>query len=242
MVELEGNNVLQDWVAISSVAFKDGIAPRRLMFMVSWNSVRHVVGVMCRANSRVASDVQESFCRSTTFTLHELKAIDRNLSTIHPDVHQHFPCLPQQPEGIWKIFYSCSMHENADEMCVQLEGYFTKALEICREQLFMSVVFNELDIEPYYETLGELWKNRLYGRISQFKDELMNVDFEREFYMTVEDMSEVYGREDKVLDELLHSITQLYDWQLQPFLDLRQVCNVYFILNIFIDQDKQHKM
>nr|KAG5695169.1 hypothetical protein BaRGS_030215 [Batillaria attramentaria] len=222
MLEVERLDSLEGWVAVKENAFKDESTPPRLTFLVSWNDVHHKVAVTCRARSRVARDTEDCSSRSAAYTFQELKGIHQVLMLVHPGLADYFPHLPDEPRGVWAIFYSPRTPCNISAICQALENYFSLALEVCKETLLMATLFEELDTTEYFESIGELRKQGLMEEIRNAEEELRNVGFERDQCTTMQDVSEAYVREDVALQKLLQALAQFYNWELQPFLDLRE--------------------
>ena len=59
--------------------------------------------------------------------------------------------------------------------------------------------------------------------ICNAEEELKNLQFERSQCVTMTDVQETYKREDEAVAKLLDALTHFYNWELQPFLDLREV-------------------
>ena len=157
-MEIDRLDSLDGWVAVKENAFIDETTPPRLTFLVSWNDLEHKIAVTCRTRSRVARDVEDCSSRSAAFTIQELKGIHQVLALIHPQMEQYFPRLPEQLKGVWAIFYSQKTPKDIDNICLQLEQYFAVALEICKESLLMTTLYEEPDTTEYFESMGELRK------------------------------------------------------------------------------------
>ena len=223
MLEVERMDSLEGWVAVKEDAFKDETTPPRMVFLVSWHDTEHRVAVTCRTRSRVARDTEDCSSRSAAFTMQELKGVHNVLKLIHPLLDDYFPPLPDQPKGVWAIFYSPKVPENIESICHALEKYYTLALDICKETLLMSTLFEEPDTTEYFESMGELKKQGLLEEIRNAEEELRNVGFERDQCTTMRAVAEAYSREDVTMDKLLNALAQFYNWELQPFVDLREV-------------------
>lgn len=228
MLEVERMDSLEGWVAVKENAFKDKTTPPQLAFLVSWHDVEHKVAVTCRTRSRVARDTDDCSGRSAAFTLQELKGVHRVLKLVHPGLDGFFPHLPDQPRGVWAVFYSPRVPRNIEGICQALERYFSRALETCKESLLMATLFEEPDTTEYFESMGELKKQGLLEEIRNAEEELRNVGFERDQCFTMKDVAEAYSREDVTAGKLLNALAQFYNWELQPFVDLREV-NLFYV-------------
>lgn len=229
MLEIERFDSLDGWVAVKENAFQDETTPPRLKFLVSWNDIEHKIAVTCRAGSRKARDTEDCASRSAAFSFQELKGVHQVLALVHPVLDSYFPQLPDEAKGIWAIFYSPQTPQNISEICCSLENYFCMALDLCRENLLMATLYEEPDTAEYFESMGELRKQGLLEEIQNAEEELKNIDFERKQCLTMHGFKDVYEREDIALKKLLQALAQFYNWELQPFLDLREVNFVFFI-------------
>ena len=219
---MERSDSAEDWMAVKENAFKDETIPPRLVFLVSWHDVEHKIAVTYRRGTRVAHDTEDT-SRSAAFTIQEVKGIHNMLTLVHPVLDDYFPHLPDQPKGVWAIFYSLQVPENIESICHALEKYFTLALEICKETLLMATLFDEPDTTEYYESMGELKKQGLLEEIRNAEEKLRNVGFERDQCPTMRAVAEAYTQEDVTMDKLLHALAHFYNWEIQPFVDLREV-------------------
>jgi len=180
---------------------------------------------MCfRLHNRVVSDTAEHHGRSGLFSFRELQAIHDLLCLIHPSLS---PYLPEFPEELWGIWAYVSYEEtpaNIDYICEQLQnGYFPMALEICKEQLLMSTLFEEHSDEEYFENISELRRQGYDYNIKLAEEELKNVLFERENASNMAEMEDIYKREDEAVFKLNIALAELFNYLQQPFLDLREV-------------------
>jgi hypothetical protein len=222
-MDLERMDSLDGWVAVKENAFKDDTTPPRLTFLVSWHDTEHKIAVTCRTRSRVARDTEDCSSRSAAFTIQELKGVHQVLGLIYPQLEDYFPHLPDPPRGVWAIFYSQKAPKNIENICQALEQYLNIALETCKESLLMTTLFDEPDNTEYFESMGELRKQGLLEEIRNAEEELRNLGFERDQCVTMQDVSETYIRENATMEKLLDALARFYNWELQPFLDLREV-------------------
>lgn len=220
---LDQPDSLEGWVAVKDNPFTDNMLPPKMVFLVSWNQAEYKIAITCRSGSRVFSDTQDCHSRSGIFSFQELKGIHNLLCLIQPSLQPHLPCLPDEPSGLWSYFNSPPVPEDIDELCRELEAYLSLALDTCKEKLLMSTLFEEPDEERYLQNISELLRQGYEDAVLHSEEEMENAVFERNNCVTMLDMKEAYQAEDDATFRLMVNLAQLYNYLLQPFLDLREV-------------------
>ena len=214
---------LEDWVAVKDQPFAEVVCAKKkyLDFHIAWNEVDNKVAITCRERAKIHSAITSPEVYTGLFSWGELAAIDEQLSLIHPSLHQYLPALPEEPRGLWGYFASTEPPQ--DDICDQIKQYLQVALDICGKQLLISTLFEEHDLEEYFEKISE-FKRRLYDEgLKSCEDELQNVLFLRDGSINMVDMAEVYKLEDESVFKWNIAQAELYNYLLQPFLDVREV-------------------
>lgn len=215
---------LEDWVPIKSDLFQiESQAVKKFIFMASWNDVNRKVAVTCRQHNRVASDVEDSQSRTGLFSFNELKAIHQILCLVCPSLQPYLPLLPDEPNTLWAYLGYNGPDFDYDDICYELEQYLRTALEICKEQLLMTTLFDEPDRNEYFDNMSELRHQSLEDEVKKCEDRLKNVIFLRKNASNMQDMKDVYRSEDEAVIKLNESLAALYNFQQQPFLDLQAI-------------------
>lgn len=215
---------LEDWVPVKPGLFNtDAESSKRFIFMVSWNDVYRKVAITCRQHNRVASDKEDSESRSGMFSFSELKAIHDILCLIQPSLLSYLPPLPDEPRSLWAYLGYTGPDYDYEEICCQLEKYFVRALEICKEHLLMTTLFEEPDTREYFDNMSELRRQNLEDEVLKCEERLKNVIFLRTNASNMHDMKDVYESEDDAVMKLHECLAVLYNYQQQPFLDLRAI-------------------
>lgn len=215
---------LEDWVPVKPGLFNtDAESSKRFIFMVSWNDVYRKVAITCRQHNRVASDIEDSESRSGMFSFSELKAIHDILCLIQPSLLSYLPPLPDEPRSLWAYLGYTGPDYDYEEICCQLEKYFVRALEICKEHLLMTTLFEEPDTREYFDNMSELRRQNLEDEVLKCEERLKNVIFLRTNASNMHDMKDVYESEDDAVMKLHECLAVLYNYQQQPFLDLRAI-------------------
>ena len=213
---------LEGWVAVKDSPFADSLIPPKMTFLVAWNDIEKRIAVTCRLRSRTVADTEDCQTRTRLFSFSELDGIHNILCLIYPSLAPFLPKLPADPQGLWAYVTSPETPENIDCLCEQLQHYFSIALEVCHERLIMSTLFEEFDENHYYENISEYRRRAFEENIQRYEEELENIQFERNLSTTMKDLQEVYLQEDEAVFKLNISLAELYNYQLQPFLDLRE--------------------
>ncbi|RWS16737.1 junction-mediating and -regulatory protein-like protein, partial [Dinothrombium tinctorium] len=110
-----------------------------------------------------------------------------------------------------------------DSICRQLEDYLEKALHICGKRLFLSLLFDEHPLSDFEENLQEL---RLKGHENVYRNALNELEEVLKIRKRAEnmiEMSTVYAIEDEVVANVSIALAELYNFQIQPFLQLREI-------------------
>jgi len=217
---MDHTDALEDWVAIKDHPFLDTNKPNHLEFLIAWNEVDWKIAITCRERSRVASDTEVKGW-SKLFSLSELQSIHEQLALVHPSLGPLMPQLPEEPRGIWS--YITPPDPPSDDLCQQLTTYLRCALDICGNTLLTSTLCEEHDCEEYFENISELRRRTYDEAVARADDELQNVLFLRSGAINMLDMAEVYLLEDQALFKLNIALAQLYNYLIQPFLDMREM-------------------
>lgn len=214
---------LEGWVAIKDSPFTDTMIPPRMTFLVCWNDVYNKVAVTCRLHNRVASDNDNQDSRTGIFSMLEIRSIHNLLCLIHPSLHSYLPYLPEEPRSVWAYLGFQEPPIDSQLLCTQLEEYFTFALEICKEKLLMSTLFEEHTFDEYFENISELRRQGYLDEIARAEDELETVIFMRTNASNMNEMGDAYKQEDEAMFKLNIALSSYYNYLLQPFLDLREI-------------------
>ncbi len=220
MMDEDQPDSLEGWIAIKEDPFVDTTAKTRLDMHVAWNDVEGKIALTCRQHSRtVADDHSEGW--SGAFSFRELKSIHEQLSLVHPLLGPYIPDLPLEPYGLWA--YISSNEPPRDSICEEIHQYLRVAFDICGQKLFISTLFEEHSYEEYFENISELKRRGYDEAIANAEDQLQNVIFLRDSSINMLDMCETYKLEDESLFKLNIALAELYNYLIQPFLDMREL-------------------
>lgn len=214
---------LEDWVAVKHDPFSESNLPPKLLFIVGWNELEKKIAVTCRQHNRVVSDVAESGNRTGLFTFSEIRAVHELLCLVHESLSPYLPDLPVEPRGLWTFISPMTTPENIDSICQQLEIYFQNMLDICNEKLLISTLFEEFTAEDYFENFSEIHRRSYEESVQLAKEQFENILFYRKNAVTMCDREDAYNLEDIAMAKLNVNFASLYNFQMQPFLDMREL-------------------
>ncbi|TWW60073.1 junction-mediating and -regulatory protein-like [Takifugu flavidus] len=160
------------------------------------------------------------------FSFQDLRAVHQQLCSVNSDLEPCLPAFPEEPAGMWTVLFGPAevTETEMDELCHRLQVYLGHALDTCSWKILSQVLFTENDDpDEYYESLSELRQSgheEALNRATWHLHELL------EKHKTTDSMVELlqlYEEEDQAYGGLLEASTQLYQYLLQPFRDMREL-------------------
>ena len=215
---------LEDWVAIKEHPFLDDSSKRtKLKFKVTFNEAERKILIDCTKQHRMTRCAGGLSVRTTSLTLGELNAVHNQLSLVHPRLGPYLPALPEEPRGLWSYISPSRPTTPIDsiEICDDVCSYLTAAFDICGEHLLVDALFEEHSLDEYFEHISELRRRSYDEALRKAEDDLQNVLFLRSGSINMLDMVEVYKLEDEVMFKWNVALAELYNYLIQPFLDVR---------------------
>jgi hypothetical protein len=212
---------LEDWVAIKEHPFLDTAPKSYADFIVAYNTVEEKFSITCRERPRIGA-TEPTRAWSDIFSVLELSGIHDQLCLIHPSLGPYLPELPLPPSGMWAYMFA-PPEFNETELCQAIYDYLRIAVDICGLPLVTDTIFEEHSYEEYFEKISELKRRKYDEALALAKDQLSNVLFLRDGSINMLDMSQVYVQEDEATFKLNVALAELYNYQIQPFLDMREI-------------------
>ncbi|XP_054467533.1 junction-mediating and -regulatory protein-like [Anoplopoma fimbria] len=160
------------------------------------------------------------------FSFQDLRSVHHQLCSVNSDLEACLPVFPEEPAGVWTVLFGTAEvpETEMDELCYSLQMYLGHTLDTCGWKILSQVLFTEKDDpEEYYESLSELRQSgyeEVLNRATKHLQELL------EKHKTMDSMVELldlYKEEDEAYGGLLEASTQLYQYLLQPFRDMREL-------------------
>uniref|UniRef100_A0A8C6VS24 Junction mediating and regulatory protein, p53 cofactor n=1 Tax=Naja naja TaxID=35670 RepID=A0A8C6VS24_NAJNA len=235
-----------DWVAVRPHAFHER-EKQKFVFIVAWNEIESKFAITChnrtaqrqRSGSRefrrtgaVGSGGPEQLSASCKtecswaglFSFQDLRAVHQQLSSVNSELEPCLPVLPEEPSGMWTVLFGIPelSEGEMDALCYQLQVYLGHCLDTCGWKILSQVLFTETDDpEEYYESLSEL-RQKGYEEVLQ-RARKLHQSFTGCHWKSMVELLELYQMEDDAYGSLAEATTELYQYLLQPFRDMREL-------------------
>uniref|UniRef100_A0A3Q3MHT3 Junction mediating and regulatory protein, p53 cofactor n=1 Tax=Labrus bergylta TaxID=56723 RepID=A0A3Q3MHT3_9LABR len=160
------------------------------------------------------------------FSFQDFRAIHQQLCMVNSDLEPCLPVFPEEPGGMWTVLFgSAEVPETEmDELCHSLQMYLGHALDTCGWKILSQVLFTENDDpDEYYESLSELRQSGYEESLNRATKHLQELQEKHKTIESMVDLLELYEEEDHAYGGLLEASTQLYQYLLQPFRDMREL-------------------
>ncbi|KAM7416439.1 hypothetical protein PAMA_018479 [Pampus argenteus] len=173
----------------------------------------------------------DSLCREDCswaglFSFQDLRAIHQQLCSVNSDLGPCLPVFPEEPAGMWAVLFGPAEVSEAEmeELCYSLQMYLGHALDTCGWKIFSQVLFTENDdSDEYYESLSELKQSGHEEALNRATKHLQELMEKHKTMDSMVELLELYEEEDQAYGGLLEASTQLYQYLLQPFRDMREL-------------------
>ncbi|XP_077377681.1 junction-mediating and -regulatory protein-like [Festucalex cinctus] len=160
------------------------------------------------------------------FSFQDLRAVHQQLCSVHSELEPCLPVFPEEPSGMWTVLFGPAEvpETEMDELCSKLQLYLGHALDICGWKILSQVLFTENDDpDEYYESLSELRQCGYEEALLRESKHLQELLDKHRSMDSMVDLLELYEEEDQAYGCLLEASTQLYQYLLQPFRDMREL-------------------
>lgn len=161
------------------------------------------------------------------FSFQDLRAVHQQLCSVNSQLEPCLPVFPEEPSGMWTVLFGGApemTEQEIDALCYQLQVYLGHGLDTCGWKILSQVLFTETDDpEEYYESLSEL-RQKGYEEVLQRARRRIQELLDK--HKTIESMVELldlYQMEDEAYSSLAEATTELYQYLLQPFRDMREL-------------------
>uniref|UniRef100_A0A8C4IFH2 Junction mediating and regulatory protein, p53 cofactor n=1 Tax=Dicentrarchus labrax TaxID=13489 RepID=A0A8C4IFH2_DICLA len=226
------DNLESGWVAVRPNAFEEK-EKHKFVFIVAWNEVEGRFAITChnRTVQRRSFDKtkwpESPDCSwAGLFSFQDLRAIHQQLCSVNSDLEPCLPVFPEEPAGMWTVLFgSAEVPETEmDELCYSLQVYLGHALDTCGWKILSQVLFTENDDpDEYYESLSELRQSGYEEALNRATKHLQELLERHKTMDSMVELLELYEEEDQAYGGLLEASTQLYQYLLQPFRDMREL-------------------
>ncbi|GAB0203871.1 junction-mediating and -regulatory protein [Grus japonensis] len=160
------------------------------------------------------------------FSFQDLRAVHQQLCSVNSELEPYLPAFPEEPSGMWTVLFGAPelSEQEMDTLCYKLQVYLVHSLDTCGWKILSQVLFTETDDpEEYYESLSELRQKgyeevlqRARRRIQELLEKHKNTE-------SMVELLELYQMEDEAYSSLAEATTELYQYLLQPFRDMREL-------------------
>lgn len=160
------------------------------------------------------------------FSFQDLRSIHQQLCSVNSDLEPCLPVFPEEPAGMWTVLFGPAEvpETEMDELCYSLQRYLGHALDTCGWKILSQVLFTESDDpDEYYESLSELRQSGYEEALNRASKHLQELLDKHKTMDSMVELLELYEEEDEVYGGLLEASTQLYQYLLQPFRDMREL-------------------
>ncbi|NWU93869.1 JMY protein, partial [Upupa epops] len=173
-----------------------------------------------------AEPVGEECSWAGLFSFQDLRAVHQQLCSVNSELEPYLPVFPEEPSGMWTVLFGAPelSEQEMDALCYRLQVYLVHSLDTCGWKILSQVLFTETDDpEEYYESLSELRQKgyeevlqRARRRIQELLEKHKNTE-------SMVELLELYQMEDEAYSSLAEATTELYQYLLQPFRDMREL-------------------
>uniref|UniRef100_A0A8C4S0T4 Junction mediating and regulatory protein, p53 cofactor n=1 Tax=Erpetoichthys calabaricus TaxID=27687 RepID=A0A8C4S0T4_ERPCA len=160
------------------------------------------------------------------FSFQDLRTIHSQLCAVNSDLEPCLPLFPEEPSGMWTVLFGPSeiSHKEMDTLCYQLQVYLGHALDTCGWKILSQVLFTETDDpEEYYESLSELRQKGYEEVLHRARKRLYELLEKHKITESMVELLDIYQVEDEAYNALVEATTELYQYLLQPFRDMREL-------------------
>ncbi|XP_039208763.1 junction-mediating and -regulatory protein [Crotalus tigris] len=160
------------------------------------------------------------------FSFQDLRTVHQQLSSVNSELEPCLPVLPEEPSGMWTVLFGTPelSEEEMDALCYQLQVYLSHCLDTCGWKILSQVLFTETDDpEEYYESLSELRQKGYEEVLQRARKRIQELLEKHKNTESMVELLELYQMEDDAYGSLAEATTELYQYLLQPFRDMREL-------------------
>uniref|UniRef100_A0A8C5U941 Junction mediating and regulatory protein, p53 cofactor n=1 Tax=Malurus cyaneus samueli TaxID=2593467 RepID=A0A8C5U941_9PASS len=151
-----------------------------------------------------------------------LRAVHQQLCSVNSELEPYLPAFPEEPSGMWTVLFGAPelSEQEMDALCYKLQVYLVHSLDTCGWKILSQVLFTETDDpEEYYESLSELRQKGYEEVLQRLLEKHKNTE-------SMVELLELYQMEDEAYSSLAEATTELYQYLLQPFRDMRELISI----------------
>ncbi|KAH1168994.1 junction-mediating and -regulatory protein isoform X1 [Mauremys mutica] len=160
------------------------------------------------------------------FSFQDLRAVHQQLCSVNSELEPCLPVFPEEPSGMWTVLFGAPQlsEQEMDALCYQLQVYLGHSLDTCGWKILSQVLFTETDDpEEYYESLSELRQKGYEEVLQRARKRIQELLEKHKNTESMVELLELYQMEDEAYSSLAEATTELYQYLLQPFRDMREL-------------------
>ncbi|XP_060091840.1 junction-mediating and -regulatory protein [Heteronotia binoei] len=160
------------------------------------------------------------------FSFQDLRAVHQQLCSVNSELEPCLPVFPEEPSGMWTVLFGAPelSEQEMDALCYQLQVYLGHCLDTCGWKILSQVLFTETDDpEEYYESLSELRQKGYEEVLQRARKRIQELLEKHKNTESMVELLELYQMEDEAYGSLAEATTELYQYLLQPFRDMREL-------------------
>ncbi|XP_074851563.1 junction-mediating and -regulatory protein isoform X2 [Carettochelys insculpta] len=160
------------------------------------------------------------------FSFQDLRAVHQQLCSVNSELEPCLPVFPEEPSGMWTVLFGAPQlsEQEMDALCYQLQVYLGHSLDTCGWKILSQVLFTETDDpEEYYESLSELRQKGYEEVLQRARKRIQELLEKHKNTESMVELLELYQMEDDAYSSLAEATTELYQYLLQPFRDMREL-------------------
>ncbi|GFY70900.1 junction-mediating and -regulatory protein [Trichonephila inaurata madagascariensis] len=208
---------LSDWVAVKADIFTKDEETDHPRFICAWNAEESKVAITLHEGSRKASD-QRNKNRVCLMSMRDIFHAHRQFSLIDTSLLKDFP------KEITPNYTPSRKKSEYISKCI--EYYLSCAVQKVGKKLLLALLFNEEDpLSCYEENWNEFKIKTLEDSVEKAYGELEEILRLREGAESLLQHTTVYVLEDEVCKKISDYLSELYNFHLQPFLELREMAH-----------------
>ncbi|XP_038257868.1 junction-mediating and -regulatory protein isoform X1 [Dermochelys coriacea] len=160
------------------------------------------------------------------FSFQDLRAVHQQLCSVNSELEPCLPVFPEEPSSMWTVLFGAPQlsEQEMDALCYQLQVYLGHSLDTCGWKILCQVLFTETDDpEEYYESLSELRQKGYEEVLQRARKRIQELLEKHKNTESMVELLELYQMEDEAYSSLAEATTELYQYLLQPFRDMREL-------------------
>uniref|UniRef100_A0A4W3JR26 Junction mediating and regulatory protein, p53 cofactor n=1 Tax=Callorhinchus milii TaxID=7868 RepID=A0A4W3JR26_CALMI len=160
------------------------------------------------------------------FSFQDLRLIHQQFCAVNSELEPCLPAFPEETSGMWSVLFGATevFEGEMDSLCLQLQMYLGHALDICGWKILSHLLFTESDDpDEYYESLSELRQKGYEEVLHRAKKHLQELLEKHKTTERMVELLDLYLEEDEAFAALVEATTELYQYLLQPFRDMREL-------------------